>query len=269
MATGTILVGTSGFSYPDWVGPVYESGTPRSRMLEAYCRLFPVAEINSTYYAIPAPRTMASLVRRTPPGYPFTVKLPRELTHQRENVEDAARRFLDGLAPLREAERLAALVAQFPWSFKNRPENREYLHLVADLLAGVAPLVVEFRHAAWLDEQVFALLRERGLAFCAVDEPQLPGLLPPRMEVTANPAYVRFHSRDADKWWSSGGKQRYNYLYSQEELLPWVPKIREAAEQVQQVFVFFNNCHMGHAARNARMMMELLGLDLPFQPTLF
>ena len=121
------------------------------------------------------------------------------------------------------------------------------------------PLWVEFRHDSWAGEDVPALLRATGLGYCIVDEPALPGLMPPGVALTSEDAYVRFHGRNAHNWWSSAtAGDRYDYLYSPDELREWIDKVRALAEQARRTYLFFNNCHAGQAARNARLMSELL-----------
>jgi uncharacterized protein YecE (DUF72 family) len=278
MHPGRISVGTSGFSYPDWVGPVYPPGTPRRRMLEAYAALFPIVEINATYYALPGRAAFASLAERTPPHFRFTVKLPAALTHRaawekralpdQPSCEEAAAAFLAALAPLVASGKLAALLAQFPESFRPGREATAHLERLAALLPADPPLAVEVRHRDWLAAGLFDLLRGLRFAYVAVDEPDLPGLVPPVMAVTAACAYLRLHSRDASRWYA-GAKARYDYLYTEHELAGWVPQLREAAEETEEVFVFFNNCHHGQAAANARALLALLGLEAPSFGTLF
>ena len=256
-----LRVGTSGFSYRDGVGPFYPPGTQPRRMLELYTDRFDCVELNSTYYAIPSAAAMASLAARTGAGFLFTVKLPGSVTHQGQL--DNLPHFLAAMAPLLECGRLAAFVAQFPGAVKNTQANRErVLRSCAPALAK-APVVVEFRHDSWCEPAVFGMLEEHGLAWCSVDEPGLPGLMPRELIILSGLAYLRFHSRDGERWWADGGKERYNYLYAREELEEWVPKIGRARIEAGQVFVFFNNCHAGHAARNARELLSLLGAAPP------
>jgi uncharacterized protein YecE (DUF72 family) len=171
--------------------------------------------------------------------------------------------FLRCLEPLREAGRFHGVLAQFPWRFRNTPESREHLHVLRDSLAGV-PLFVEFRHDSWAEEEVFQSLADQGMGYCSVDEPSLRGLMPPVARLTADTAYVRFHGRNARNWWGRGEEKgdRYDYDYRREELAEWLGKIRELAERAKKTYVFFNNCHAGQAARNARLMIDMLQRDL-------
>ena len=126
--------------------------------------------------------------------------------------------------------------------------------------------MVEFRHRSWLRPEVEGVLRENQLGYCTVDEPDLPGLMPPVAKVTGKIAYVRFHGRNREKWWQSrNSSERYDYLYSTEELAAWLPKIQQLKSTSEKTFIFFNNCHMGQAARNALQLQEMLG-QLPPDP---
>jgi uncharacterized protein YecE (DUF72 family) len=253
-----ILVGTSGYSFADWVGPFYPRGTKSGDFLDFYARHFDTVEVNSTYYRIPHPRVLALMERKTPPGFHFVVKLNQAMTHERSLEPGLVRDFLAVLEPLKEVGKYDGLLAQFPWGFKRTPGNVSFL---ADLRARLEgePLFAEFRHDSWLTPGLEPWLRRHDLGYCAVDEPPLKGLLPPVTMVTTGDAYVRFHGRNAATWWASGGGgDRYDYEYSAGELKEWVKKIGELAQQAKRTYLFFNNCHAGQAARNATLMKELL-----------
>jgi len=253
-----VFTGTSGYSYPDWVGTFYPSGTRQQDMLRLYCERFDAVEVNFTYYRMPVAKTMESMARRTPQGFRFIVKAHQATTHKCDR--SAADEFKAGIAPLAAAGKLSGILLQFPYSFKNAQEHRRYLYEVRQDFPD-CELIVEFRHRSWIAEPIFQFLRENRLAFCCVDEPRIPGLVPPVAIATSDIAYVRFHSRDASKWFDEGSKERYNYRYSKEELEEWVPKVRALAEAATDVYVFFNNCHAGQAAANALEFKQML-LDL-------
>ena len=257
-----ILIGTSGYSFADWVGPFYPAGTRPSDFLGYYAGHFDVVEVNSTYYRIPHPRVLEQMERKTPPDFRFVVKLNQAMTHQGSRDPALYREFLAVLDPLKRAGKYDALLAQFPWGFKRTDENRRHLEAMRRLL-GEEPLFVEFRHDSWLTPQLEPSLRAHRIGYCAVDEPSLQGLLPPITMVTTEDAYVRFHGRNARNWW--GGERtdaasgdRYDYDYSEAELKEWLGKIAGLAEQARRTYLFFNNCHAGQAARNAKLMQELL-----------
>ncbi len=200
------------------------------------------------------------MMEKVPPGFQFTVKAHRAMTHEAgtDNEEDF-RTFFDSLRPLQEAGEFGCALAQFPHSFHKTPEHLDYLARFRDRF-GEIPVVVEFRGREWAEDEVLAFLREREVGFCAVDEPHFNSLMPPLAVATSPVGYVRFHGRNYQTWWKSkeGGKDRYDYLYSEAELQEWVPKIQDLAAQTKRVYVFMNNCFAGQAAANARQMQGLL-----------
>lgn len=254
-----IFIGTSGYSYDDWRGYFYPAKTAKNKMLEYYAREFSFTEINSTYYHLPALKTMEQLARRTPPHFVFTVKAYRSLTHERgAGADEDARRFIFALSPLTEAGKLGAILLQFPYSFHNREENRRYLVRLRKLLNDV-PIAVEFRHQSWSHRAVWELLHSLKAGYVCVDGPALKGLPGPAAICTASIAYVRFHGRNAQKWWRHEQPyERYDYLYTEEELREWVPGIQKLAGKAEKVFVAFNNHFRGQAVENARQMRNLL-----------
>ena len=258
-----IVIGTSGYSFADWVGPFYPPGMKAADFLSFYARHFEAVEVNATYYRVPDAGMFERMLRKTPDGFRFVVKLNQAMTHETSRDPALYREFLGALAPLKAAGRYDGLLAQFPWGFKRTPDHRRHLAAMRELLAG-EPLFVEFRHDSWLTPELEPSLREHRIGYCAVDEPQLPGLLPPVTMVTTEDAYVRFHGRNAGTWWGRGGPggreggDRYDYDYRKDELEEWVKKVAALAEQARRTYLFFNNCHAGQAARNAKLMQELL-----------
>ncbi len=228
-------------------------------MLPYYSREFNFTEANSSYYALPRPQNLEQMARRVPEGFIFAVKAYRTLTHDRgESVAGDSRQLRQALQPLVDRGRLGAVLLQFPYSFRNNQTNREHLINLKELLSDV-PLVVEFRHNSWVNEAIWDFLQHYGLAYTCVDEPNLPGLVGPVVRCTAPLAYVRFHGRNAARWWQhEEAYERYNYLYTAEQLQEWLPGITSLAAQAQQVFVAFNNHYHSQAVTNARMLKELL-----------
>jgi uncharacterized protein YecE (DUF72 family) len=252
-----IHLGTSGYSFQDWLGNFYPPGIPQGQMLNYYAQRFSTVEINSTYYRLPHPKVMWQLERKTPPHFRFLVKFHGDVTHRQTRDAASFAAFARALEPLEAAGKFDGALAQFPFAFRDRPENREYLRYLRQAY-GPRPLFVEFRHDSWARDESLDLLRELEAGFCVVDEPDLPGLFPPLVAATGEVGYVRLHGRNAREWWK--GAERYNYLYSDAELQEWAGRIRDLAGRTRETFVFFNNCHEGHAAQNAQRMGELLGL---------
>jgi uncharacterized protein YecE (DUF72 family) len=258
---GRIRVGTSGYSFADWIGPFYPAGTPRGKMLEEYIHHFDVVEINSSYYRIPTAQMFERMEAKTPAGFEFIVKLFRGMTHEIEDDSKMYRDFIESVVPLKDGSKFGGFLAQFPWKFKNTKESKAHLVDLRKRL-GEDPFFVEFRHDSWMKNDTFALLRDLGIGYCSVDEPQLKGLIPPTVVATTDEGYVRLHGRNARNWWGEGGGDRYDYDYSREELTEWADKMLELESKVKKVYAFFNNCHAGHAARNAELMIEMLGDEL-------
>lgn len=257
----TIHIGCSGFSYDDWHGPFYPSDLPPAGRLGYYAAEFSCVELNTTFYRQPEPGMIASLANRTPEHFRFAVKVYGGITHDHRHATDADfERFWAGLEPLREQGKLGCLLAQFPNSF--RPSKPAVAHLRRLREAWPEPgLVIEFRHAAWSDPRADALLERHRLATCVVDEPDLPGLMPARVQITASPAYVRFHGRNAARWYDHlEAWERYDYRYRADELQTWVDPIKELADGADDLYVFFNNHYEAQAVLNARELGQMLGI---------
>jgi uncharacterized protein YecE (DUF72 family) len=204
-----ILVGTSGYSFPDWVGPFYPPGIERSKMLDFYAREFPVVEVNATYYRIPPPATLRAMERKTPPEFEFVVKTHHDMTHVRSLDPALYHAFASAIEPVEAAGKLHGLLAQFPYSFHRTPENERFLSELKARLPE-APLFVEFRHRSWAEDGVWERLDAEGIGYVSVDEPDLPGLVPPVARVTGPEriGYVRLHGRNKENWWRNPERGR-------------------------------------------------------------
>lgn len=264
-----ILVGTSGYSYDDWRDALYGPSLDRRDFLSLYAQRFPTVELDFTYYRMPSYRTMAAIERKTGDRFLFAVKLHQSMTHEipvsLDEIRGNEALFSEAMRPLSEAGKLGCLLAQFPYSFRRSPANVDYIRGLKERFA--APLVVEFRNREWAVDETRAELSEIGAGYCCVDEPSLKGLMPRSSFATARIAYVRFHGRNAAKWWKhEQAWERYDYLYTDSELAEWLPDIRQLDAETDITFVLFNNCHAGQAARNARTMQALLGLSVATPP---
>ncbi len=265
-------IGTAGWSYEDWEGIVYPQSRPRGvHPLVVLAAMFNLVEINSTFYRPASINFTLSWVRRVEP-YPdflFTAKVHRSFTHERTEVsQKAVAEFTQGLTPLRSAGRLAALLIQFPWSFSRTPENSDYLFRLFDAFSGW-PLALEVRHASWEDPEVYSALSERRITLCNIDQPLFDSSIGPGTVVT-NPdlAYVRLHGRNKKDWFrpEAGRDDRYNYLYSKDELQDWVERIKSLGEKSARVFIVTNNHYRGQAVANALQIRNMITgekLDIP------
>ena len=254
-----IRVGTSGYSFADWIGPFYPYHIPKGKMLDFYVQHFPTVEINSTYYRIPHPAVMYNMVKKAPPGFDFMVKVPQSFTHRRDSMASEIDAFKESIRPVVDSGKLAGLLAQFPYSFKRSPEAESHLLACRESVAP-AKLFIEYRHSSWSSISVVEKMRREGVGYVSVDEPDLPGLMDRSVHLTTDTAYVRLHGRNADGWWVSG-EQRYNYLYSESELEEWRQRIEAIRNKVARVYVYFNNCYDGKAASNALDFIKRLNLD--------
>ena len=270
-----VRVGPAGWSYKDWDGIVYPAPRPRGfDPLEYLAGYFDTVEVNSTYYrpaTAEAARGWAGRAaagERAPGRFRFTAKLWERFTHQRDRAFTAAevdevRRGMDALV---EAGRLGALLVQFPWSFKRDDAGREWLDDVTRAFGAFAPggagypLAVEVRHASWNVPAFYAALAERGIGFVNVDQPLFKRSLGPSAEATAPVGYVRPHGRNADSWFraDAGVNERYDYLYSAEELGPWAERTRRVAEAAPETYVVTNNHYRGQAVTNALMLDAMI-----------
>lgn len=251
-----IHLGTSGFYYEDWIGPVYSRDLPRIQWLPFIAQQVDTIELNVTYYRVPSLKTVAGWVERTPDDFIFSVKAHRSLTHDRVDPDYAS--YVSALSPLIESGKLACVLAQFPHSFHPNPATRRYLQ---DMRQGMGdlPVVVEFRDRDWISEETFRLLEDLGLGFCSVDEPQLRGLMPPVARLTGTLAYVRFHGRNAAKWWNhKHAWERYDYGYTEDELRGWLVKLLELNSMAETTLVYANNHPRGQSLEVVRTLRDLL-----------
>lgn len=254
-----LLVGTSGYSYTEWSDSgFYPAGTRTGDMLGLYMRFFPIVELNYTWYQMPKADAVARMIRNAPEDFRFAAKLTRTLTHERKKEWrqqlDQYRRGIEPLLP-----RLAAVLIQLPPDFDRSTDHRYYLAKLLDGLQGL-PVAVEFRHASWATDRVFAELERRKVTLVGVDAPQLPNLFPP-LDVITNPElfYVRFHGRNRAGWHSSNMQKKFDYDYSTAELQEWaLGRIRKMSHSSAKGVLFFNNHVRAQAPRNAREMQRIL-----------
>ena len=280
----------------------YPKGLPAGERLAHYAQHFDTVEVDSTYYRLPAEDMVRRWAERTPDDFVMHVKafglmtrhpmkleaLPPDLrddapTDDKGRVErpsrefraEVFRRFLDALEPLRAEGKLGGILFQFPSYVVYKDRSLDYLQWAREQL-GDDEMLVEFRHVSWLDDEhrdeTLRFLEELGAAHVIVDAPRIEGaknLVPTVLALTSATAYVRFHGRNAETWNKRGGSaaERFDYLYSEEELQEWVGPLRELAEQAEQAYAFFNNNatspdgrggRMAQAAANAKELQRLL-----------
>ena len=272
-----ILIGTSGYSYTEWVGPVYPDGTKQKDFLSCYAGLFPTVELNFSYYKMPEAKSLAKMLveseimtndqllmtngkRRE--KLTFSIKAHRTLTHEIDPAqwENEAKTFLTAIEPMMEAKRLEAVLFQFPYSFHYTTDNRKYLDKLLTFFKSV-PVAVEFRTVDWCNQRLIDGMKERKVALVSLDMPELPRL-PPTMDVVTAPlVYIRLHGRNKEAWWGKDEHARYDYLYTDDEVEAWAARIERITEQADRIVVYFNNHPFGKAARNAQTLSKLLNND--------
>jgi len=250
----TYRIGTSGYSFDDWVGRFYPPGTARADMFAFYLQHFCTVELNFTYYRMPPPRTLESLAASSPEGFDFWVKANQRTTHRQDRT--AASEFVANLAPLTQRGKLAGVLMQFPQSFHRTVVNREYLQATIEDFAAV-PLAVEFRHASWQHPSVVEGLAERRVSLVVPDVPAIDSLFHAEPVITGPCGYLRLHSRNAGKWYAKGA-DRYDYTYSDNELRELLHRWSPLEQAAPTHYVFCNNCHGGQAARNALRLQQFL-----------
>jgi len=225
---------------------------------------FNVLELNFTYYSLPSQKSFEAMSKKTAKEFEFVVKAYKGMTHEIRNKgtgamidnQETFKKFKFSLAPLIEDEKLACVLAQFPYGFFPNRENLDYLERFKEEMEDI-PLVFEFRNQAWLKEGTFGFLEKKGVGFCIVDEPKIPQLMPYLPRTTSEIGYFRFHGRNPN-WFNVPIKVRYDYLYSEGELKEFIPDIKDVSRKTAKTFIFFNNCYSGSAAKNAAQLAKLL-----------
>ena len=283
-----ILIGTSGYDYPEWKGVFYPIALKRKDFLLYYSTVFNALELNSSFYNMPTAERLSSFYDRSEGRLNFSVKANRLLTHEVGlGWQVAAQDFKSALMPLHKKERLSAILFQFPQSFHYTNENRIYLAKLISEFEGF-PVVIEFRNSEWIRESVFEGLQKRNasIAYCDMPMcrkaqtsitsnyangaerrmPQLKNL--PDGTLTKTPfigsnAYIRLHGRNKNAWYnatedSTNGSARYCYDYSDNELSSFVPIVSKANHEGKKVQMYFNNHPKGSGAKNAKRMREMV-----------
>jgi uncharacterized protein YecE (DUF72 family) len=258
-----IYLGTSGYSYEDWRGKFYPRATPKNRMLEYYQQFFPAVELNFSYYAMPQVSTLYQ-IRNKAPQTQFSIKAHGSITHQRKRVLLDWQQFGDAVLVLAEADQLAAVLFQFPFSFHKNTRNQEYLHEVIEYFSEL-PLVIEFRHGSWVNPETVEYCRQMNVTMCSVDAPKLPGLTGNAVVAGKQIAYYRLHGRNAFQWFEGDNSTRYDYTYSKQELQGIVNNILSLLHQADSAYVFANNHPRAQAIETtitlAHMLEEALKVE--------
>jgi uncharacterized protein YecE (DUF72 family) len=253
MTENQVFLGTSGWSYKEWVGPFYTKED--KSLLRAYTKVFKAVEIDSTFYRYPSKGMVMGWTKYSPEGFVFTAKLPQLITHEKkldlsQGVEEDLQRFVEIMEPLWLSGKLGCMLIQLPPRLTYQLTEMEAFFKI---LPTQVRFAVEFRDHSWMRQETWTLLEKYKVAYTVVDEP----LLPPEVHVTSNIAYFRWHGRGTRPW--------YNYRYPAEELEPWIPKFKETTRKVDKVYGYFNNHYHGYAVENCLQVLEMLGIQTPQQ----
>jgi len=269
-----IFVGTAGFSYKDWEGVVYPADLKKRKIhpLEYLAQFFDCCEINTSFYGHIRPNVGKSWCEKTAavnPNFQFTAKLFQGFTHIPRGTKSPSPFQLtvspkdeglirEGLDSIATEGRLGAVLVQFPVSFKNADDTRDYLFSLVRKFSQY-PLVLEIWHESWNDPEIQGRLAEEGVGFCNIDQPRLGKSLRGTAHVTAPVGYVRLHGRNYKEWFQADNRNdRYNYLYKPKELQGWQERITQISQQTEKTFVVANNHFKGQAAVNALELKNML-----------
>ena len=269
-----IFVGTAGFSYKDWEGVVYPADLKKRKIhpLEYLAAFFDCCEINTSFYGHIRPNVGKSWCEKTAavnPNFQFTAKLFQGFTHIPRGTKSPSPFQLtvspkdegltrEGLDSIASEGRLGAVLVQFPVSFKNADDTRDYLVSLVRKFNQYS-LVLEIRHESWNDPEILGRLAEEGVGFCNIDQPRLGKSLRGTAHVTAPVGYVRLHGRNYKEWFQADNRNdRYNYLYKPRELEGWKEKITQIGAQTDKTYVVANNHFKGQAAVNALELKNML-----------
>ena len=241
-------IGTSGWSYDDWIGHFYPEGTKKGKMLDFYMKEFNLVEINSTFYALPNKYAVLAWNKKAPEDFLFTAKIPKEITHKRflTESESVFKEFYSLMYPLIDSGKLGCFLIQLPPKFST--DYKEELEEFLDFLPDTVNFAVEFRHTSWDKTIDVDFLKEANCAFVVTDSVKMS----PDVRITADFGYVRWHGRNPKHW--------YDYEYTEEEIREWLPRVETMQKSTEKLYLQFNNHPHGQAIRNARMLKDLMGI---------
>jgi uncharacterized protein YecE (DUF72 family) len=259
-----LRIGPAGWSYPDWAGFVYPARRSKDFHEATFlAQFFDTIEINTSFYQPIRPDHAAAWLERVAanPSFLFTAKLWQRFTHDPSSTAEDERNVRAGFDVLNAAGKLGAVLLQFPFSFHKSSETSARLSALLKRFADY-PLVVELRHSSWQTQDTLNLLRDHTVGFCNIDQPVIGHSMTPTAQSTSPVGYVRFHGRRYDTWFSDDPKlpahERYNYLYSLDELQPWAARIQQVQKHTRDVYVVTNNHYQGKAVVNALQLLSIL-----------
>jgi uncharacterized protein YecE (DUF72 family) len=250
-----LWIGTSGYSYPEWIGVFYPRGTTSTTMISFYASHFPLVELNFSYYQLPSMHQMRKMLSRVPATFQFIVKAHKSVTHDQDEMQ--IDRFCASLRPMHENGQLLCVLSQFPQRFHFSEPNQRWIARVRTRLDSIS-VAVEFRHKSWDRPDVADWLRDEGISLVSVDVLEIPEIYPRKIVQSGNQIYVRLHWRRASSWYAEG-HERYDYAYSDSELLELATALKDRADKAEKALVLFNNCARASAVIDAKRFAQLLG----------
>lgn len=264
---GRVRVGTVGYNYRDWAGLFYPAGThqPR-RQLTHYLQHFDACELSQFTHQMPEHERIAHFAAQLKNDALFFVRLHNTFTHCADVglALTVAKHFKKALEPLIDAGRFGGFVAAFPYAFKNTVAARDYVSQLSHALrVHETPMQLDFRHPTWLTPESFQWMAENNLGCVCVDEPALPGLLPPIVVSTAHRVFIRLHGRNANAWWSGNATTRFDYSYSEAELAELKDRYAPLIRDRREVCFLFQNHWQAQSAFNALRWKQLVASAAP------
>lgn len=259
--SATVRIGPAGWSYRDWIGPVYPAQSKVDELL-TIATYFTCVELNSSFYRVPSPRLVESWAERIggKGDFKFTVKVWQRFTHEMKGSREEAERFIEVFRPLLARARVGAFLLQFPWSFSDGRSERRLLETLGAWF-GSHPTAVELRHGSWNTPEAMAFLAGCGLSFCNIDQPIIGPAMPPT-DIATSPrlGYIRLHGRNYRNWARRDAErdERYDYLYADGELEEWKERSRRLASKVGELYIITNNHFRGQALVNALQLRSML-----------
>lgn len=267
-----LYLGCSGFQYSDWKETFYPKGMDESKYLMYYYKFFNTVEIDSTYYSFPGEKTINSWISKVQgkEDFLYSLKFPKEVTHDPDGITEksiqTAREFVSKvILPIKNSGMFGSALLQMS-PFLDPMKNGEILGKLEDLFTSIYSnyrIAIEVRNRSFFDASVLpsflSILKKFNVALVSVDSPGLPYFYYP----TSTFSYIRFHGRNADLWFGKGELKgrlnKYDYLYSEQELSPWVDRVRGMGDEV---FIYFNNHAQAKAAVNAAEFQKLMGIKI-------
>ena len=253
----TIYLGTGGYSDDDLVGVLYPDHAKKSDYLRHYADNYAAVEINSSFYAPIGRKAFEGMLEKSQGQLQFAIKLHQDFSHLGKGTAKHAASFIEAIAPIVAADKLVALLLQFPHGFDRTMRHRQYLANIVSWFEGV-PLTIEFRHPSWHIAEVIDSFKQHQLIWCSVDYPAVEGLPPSGLIVTSRRSYMRLHGNNRNWWDAHSAAERHDYRYTEQDMQRLATQIANKQHQFDDLFIFFQNTVKGHAVYNIAMLRQAL-----------